>query len=136
MSSYANANQLYQSFEMLFERLQQENPNATKGVKKLKLIIRFNCSDPAAQIIINGRGNPVEASYGSSDLKPDLDISLSTDTLHCILLGKTGIRRSLSGGKLKVKGPVWKSMALADIFNQGQTLYPLVLQKLGLPANC
>jgi hypothetical protein len=92
------------------------------------MIIRLQCVNPNASIIINGRASPIQISYGSSNLRPDLDIVLASEALHQILLGELTLVKALGSGQMKVKGPVWKTNALQDIIYQGQQLYPQVLR--------
>ena len=132
MPFYTSPDQLYESFRQLFARLEAENPAATQAVRKSKLVFRFNCTHPDACITINGRHNPVQATYGPSPLKADLEVSLSADTLHRILLGRLSLRDAMRRKAMRVKGPVWKSFALVEIFNQGKTLYPQILRQRGL----
>ncbi len=132
MPFYASSDQLYESFRQLFARLEAENPAATQAVRKSKLVFRFNCTRPDACITINGRRNPVQVTYGASSLKADLDVHLSADTLHQILLGHLSLRDALRRKAMQVRGPVWKSFALVEIFNQGKKLYPQILRQQGL----
>ena len=57
---------------------------------------------------------------------------MSADTLHRILLGELQLGKALSGGLLKVKGPILKTLPLSELFHQGQRYYPDVLRELGL----
>ena len=41
---------------------------------------------PDAEITINGRQRPLETTFGATCLRPTLEIDLSTDTLHAIML--------------------------------------------------
>jgi hypothetical protein len=76
--------------------------------------------------------NPVQIHYGSSPKKPDLDVDLTADALHQILLGELRLRKALGSGAMKVKGPFWKSFALEEILHHGQALYPQVIRDLDL----
>lgn len=128
MPIYANDKQLYGCLENLFSMIREAEPNAGDALLKTGLAIRFRCSDPTADILIDGRKPPVAISYGSSKVKPQIDIALSTDTLHEILLGKLRLAKALGSGRLKPKGPVWKSFALEPILLQAQRLYPNVIE--------
>lgn len=113
----------------MFDRIGRDEA-AIQSVGKAKLIIRLNITDPAAVVVINGRKTPPHMSYAAGTLRPDLDITLSADTLHHILLRETGLRVSITAGKLSVRGPVWKSLVLEDIFHSAQALYPQVLAEM------
>jgi len=86
---------LYTCFEALFTQIGEVDPNAADDVLKAKIAIRFHCSEPQADIVINGRKRPLQIYYGSSIIKPQLDIELSGDTLHEILLGTLCLSKAI-----------------------------------------
>ncbi len=126
MPFYASADQLHHSFQLLFRRIQEQNPNATKAIQKSRLIIRLDCTAPRTTITLNGRKKPVEAIYGPTTLRPDLSVEMKADILHQIFMGDLSLKKAVAAKHLRVKGPVWKLFVLADIFDQGRQLYPTV----------
>ena len=129
MAVYASDKQLYSCFKALFSKIEEEDSAAADSLLKSKLSIRFQCSDPTAAITIDARKNPVNIAYGSAGIKPTLDISLSADTLHEILLGEIGLSKAMGSGRMKPKGPIWKSVALEPLLHDAQRLYPLVIEE-------
>lgn len=127
MAVYATAQQLYACFRALFAQIEAQDPQATADVVRSQMSIRFNCSDPEAQIVIDGRRTPLQINYGASDANPTLDILLSADTLHEILLGDLRLSKAIGSGRMRPKGPVWKATALEPILHRAQALYPQVL---------
>lgn len=127
MAFYANAEQLHTCMEALFARLEAQDPGAAAALLASRLVIRVRCTDPDAEFTMNGRQRPLRTEFGPSHLRPTLDIELAADTLHRILLGEQSMKKALADGRLKVRGPVWKAMALADLFRRGQALYPHIL---------
>lgn len=132
MTFFTDANQIYTTMQMLFEQLRHENPNPIDTLVASHLSIRLKLTNPAAQILINGKKRPVEVSYGLTNGRVDLEIEMTADHLHQILLDEYSIKKGFANGELKVRGPVWKTLAFADIFMKGRTYYPQVLQKQGL----
>lgn len=132
MPIYANTDQLYACLQALFDHVQEEDPDAAKAILASRLVIRLCCTAPAAEITLNGRRRPVQTTFGPSSLRADLDVELDADTLHHILLGELPLKKAVTSGRLKVKGPVWKTFALADLFRRGQAIYPQVLIEEGL----
>lgn len=132
MAFYQNASQLYECFQELLQRIAEENPDAEKPLIKSRMAVRFNCTEPAAEIFINARQKPIEIAYGPTKGRADLDITLSTDTLHGILSGDISLRASAANKSLRVKGPVHKTFALVNIFTLGKDLYPQILADKGL----
>jgi hypothetical protein len=129
MAVYANDKQLYSCFRALFGKIEEEDSAAAESLLKSKLSIRFQCSEPTAAITIDARKKPVNIAYGSAGIKPILDITLSADTLHEILLGKIGLSKAMGSGRMKPKGPIWKSVALEPLLHGAQKLYPEVLKE-------
>jgi hypothetical protein len=133
MPFYTSDDQLYGSLRVLFDRLEAENPQAADAILQSRLSFRFRCSDPEAVLVIDARQRPLRIAYGASNtVKPDLDVKLSTDTLHQILLGQLSLTKALGSKQLVPTGPVWKTMALADLFQHAKIIYPQVLRQQGL----
>jgi len=132
MSFYTDAGQFYKCIGALFERVLAESPGVAKAILASRMIIRLRCTEPIAEVTLNGRRAPVQATRGPSPLRPDLDVELDGDTLHFILLGELPIKRALASGQMKVKGRVWKAPALVDLLHQGQALYSDILGEHGM----
>lgn len=132
MPVFSDDVQLYNTLKLLFNRLVEQNPQATESVNKSRLIVRMSLRDPEAELLINGRSIPVEISYGPSNSRSDILVEMTADALHYIMLGELKLRKALGSGQMKVKGPVWKSFVLEDIFHQGQKLYLDVLKEQSL----
>ena len=135
MAVYTDAEQLYPYVEALFALIAEENPGAADAVLASRLVIRLRCTEPDAEITINGRQRPLETTYGPTRLRPTMDIELETDTLHAIMLGELGLKKALADGLLEVRGQIWKAKALADLFYRAQELYREVLQERGWPGH-
>jgi hypothetical protein len=129
MPIYATDDQLYTCFKALFSRIGEEDDEAEKALLKSKLSIRFNCEDPSASILIDAQKEPLQILYGNTSIKPKLDIALSADTLHEILLGDIGLSKAMGSGRMKPKGPIWKSVALEPLLHDAQKFYPEVLKE-------
>lgn len=132
MAIYRDTEQFYTCTRQLFTRIEENDPNAAAALLQSRLVIRLQLTQPAGELVINGRGASVATHFGPNGTKPDLDIALSGDTLHAILLGQLTLTKALGSGKLNVKGPVWKAVVLADLFRQSQILYPDILREQGI----
>ncbi len=136
MSIYASDAQLYACLRTLFEIIEQHDPQAADALLKASLAITFNCSTPQAAVTIDARRSPVKFLFGPSDLKPTIEVGLTADTLHCLLLGEIRLAKAIGSDLVNLKGPVWKTLSLADIFHHAQRFYPDVLADNGLPTRC
>jgi hypothetical protein len=132
MTYFKSADQIYSIMQALFERLRHETPNPVDTLVATRLNIRISLSVPDAQITINARRPPVEVTYGNANGRVDLEIGMTADQMHLILLDEYSIKTGFANGELKVRGQVWKALSLADIFIKGRTYYPLILQENGL----
>ncbi|WP_420629996.1 SCP2 sterol-binding domain-containing protein [Candidatus Leptofilum sp.] len=123
--AYQNETQLYEYLQDLFTQVKADLPQATESLLKAKLFIRFNVSGPEATFLIDARKRPLQIEYGRANThKPDLDVDVTGEALHQILLGELSLTKAVGSKKVKPKGPVWKVMTLADLFYYAQKIYP------------
>ena len=132
MSFFSGSNQFYQLTQELFDRVQQEDSISVDALNKAKLLIRFNCSEPEAVITINGRRVPTEVTYGENKIRPEVDVRLTADTFHRILLGDLRLGKALYSREIGVRGPAPKAIAVAGLFHECQSIYPQILLEHGL----
>lgn len=131
MTIYKNKEQFDQALKALFERI-HDDPSVVRTVEKSRLVIRFQFTGPEADIAINGRVKPPQVSSGETKLRPDLDISLTADAFHYILMAELGLRKALSSGQMKVRGPIWKAFVFEEILHRGQAVYPELVREMGI----
>lgn len=131
MPIYSNPEQLQSTLNTLFARVGQD-PQAVKSVVGSKLILRLRVTAPSADVVVNGRKNPPQITYGTTTLRPDLEIELSADALHQILLGELRLSSAVAARQLVVRGPIFKTFVFEDIFHSAQAFYPSVLEEIGL----
>lgn len=136
MPIYTSDAQLYRCFQTLFGIIEAHDPQAADALLKASLAITFQCIQPTASITIDARRAPVQLAYGPTSLKPTIEVGLTADTLHCLLLGEMRLTKAIGSELVNLKGPVWKTLSLADIFHYAQDFYPGVLESNGLPTAC
>lgn len=125
--AYRDETQLYSCLGQLFNQVETDIPQATDSLLKAKLSIRFNVTDPTAMLLINAKERPLQIEYGrANNHKPDLEVDITGEALHQILLGQLSLTKAVGSKKVKPKGPVWKVMALADLFYHAQKIYPSI----------
>ncbi len=128
MAFYTDDKQLYGYLRDLFARVQNDSSGGMEALADSRLIIRIRCQDPSAQVTVNSRRRPPQVVYGASALRPDLEATLSADTLHRILLNELSMKEAMARGLMQVRGPVQKTLALADLIRAGRQFYPQVLR--------
>lgn len=127
MPYYSDAESYYANMRTLFACVEEKYGRATESIAKARVNIRLRTTAPAADITIMGRDKPVHTVFGENGLKPDLEIDMSADTFHKILLGELSLKTALGNGQLKVKGPIWKAMSLGDLFTVSRWCYPDII---------
>ncbi len=132
MAFFQNSDQFYEMTRALFAQLQAQEPNAMDTIAASHLIARLRCTDPEAEITLNGRQRPVQTTFGPSAVRATLDIELPADILHRIMLGEESLKTALARGQIQVRGPVWRVRVLADLFRKAQTIYPQILAGQGV----
>jgi putative sterol carrier protein len=70
----------------------------------------------------------VRTTFGENGVKPDLEIDMTSDTFHKILLDEMSLRTALGNGQMKVRGAIWKAMTLGDLFTVSRKCYPDILK--------
>jgi hypothetical protein len=131
MTVFTDTEQFYACTRAVFARMAEQDPGAAESVSRTGMVLRLSVTDPAGQITLDGRRNPVETIFGESSLRPHLEVTLTATTLHKILLGQLSSMSALGSGLLKVRGPVLRALALAELFHHMQAVYPEVLREQG-----
>ena len=132
MPIYRSADDVYGTMELLFEEVQVRDAKAAEKLQKANVLLRFSLTEPEATITINGRRDPATFSFGDSRIRPEVEVVSTADTFHHVLLGDQKLSKALANRSMKVKGPAYKALAVADLFQQCQELYPEILQQNGV----
>ncbi|MBK8905682.1 MAG: SCP2 sterol-binding domain-containing protein [Anaerolineaceae bacterium] len=127
--TFRDETHFYDCLGQLFDQVEADMPQAADSLLKAKLSIRFNVTEPAALLLINAKKRPLQIEYGRAhNHKPDLEVDITGEALHQILLGQLSLTKAVGSKKVKPKGPVWKVMALADLFYHAQKIYPSIYE--------
>ena len=132
MTVFTDAAQFTTVMQALFTRMETEDPHAADGLLKAKLCVQLRCSSPTAVMTFDGGKRPLSITYSANGSKPDLDVEVTCDALHQILLGELRLSKAVGSKQLKPNGPVWKVTPLADLFHQAQKIYPDVARAHGI----
>jgi hypothetical protein len=128
MPFYPDTESYYANMRALFACVQSNYPKATEAIGNARINILMRTVGPAADIIIRGRERPVTIAYGENGAKADVEIDMSADTFHKILLGELSLKTALGNGQMKVKGPIWRALSLGDLFHVSRLCYPDILK--------
>lgn len=128
MAYYKDSEAFYGKMKALFSCVQANHPKATDAIAGSKLLIKLTMREPQAEIVIDGRQQPVSISYGIDGVKPDLEVEMTADTFHRVLLGELPMQKAFGGGQMRVKGNIFRAMALGDLISVSQRCYPDILK--------
>jgi len=132
MPYFTDAEQIYTVMQALFASMRDMEPDPIDALVSSHMVIRLSLTDPEAHITIQGRQRPVRVDYGSPNGRADMEIGMAADTLHLILLDDYSIKQGFTNGEIKLRGPIWKALSFADVFQKGRAYYPQVLKEQGL----
>jgi hypothetical protein len=132
MTIYVSEQQLYRCFGALVKCIEVVDSTAADTLLRAQIAIRFRCSEPTAEMIIDARQRPLQIAFGASDIQPQVDIALSADTLHKVLLGELSLTKAIGSNQLKPTGPIWKTIALGPLLDRAKTVYPQILKECGV----
>jgi hypothetical protein len=133
LSIYNTSEQLYRGLKLLFDQIYSRDPNTGSALYQSNLIIRLRLTNPEAELVINSRKNPPQISYGgAAALMPDLNVEMTADIFHYVMMAELPLGQAIRGRQMKVRGPVWKSFVLEEIFHSGQAVYPQIVRSSGL----
>lgn len=132
MAIFSDKAQFVRVMQALFARMETENPQAADGMLKAKLCVQLRCSGPVAVMVFDGWKRPLTITYDPIDTKPDLDVDVTCDALHAILLGELRLSKAVGSKQLQPNGPVWKVMPLVNLFHQAQEIYPEIARLHGI----
>jgi hypothetical protein len=128
MPTYADADHLYAVLKALITHIENEAPQGVAALAAQRLVVRLHMTAPDAEVTVNGRMRPPQATFGATSLRPDLDAELAADTLHRILMHELPIKKAVGDKLIKLRGPIWKVQALVDLLRAGRAFYPQVLE--------
>jgi len=127
MSYFHDSETYYRQMRALFAAISEQYPSTLEAIGRANMNIRLSTSDPVATIVVHGRKRPVTTTFGDDDVTADLEIEMTADTFHRILLDQLSLRQALGSSQVTVRGPIWKALSLGDLFTVGQRCYPAIV---------
>lgn len=131
MAVFASDEQLYSVIQTVFDRLAQQ-PETIAAFTHSNLVIRLNLTDPAAEVLLDGRQPPLEVFFGERPGKANLEFTMPADLLHSIWLDETSASQAFFGGRIKSRGNLLQATHLIDLFRECERVYPDIAAEHGL----
>jgi hypothetical protein len=130
LAIFTSSDQLYDVFVGFMEDMAADPVLGPKFVKS-KTIFRINYADPEASILIDCTHDPIHVTQGPSDVKPDVELTMSADNGHLFWIGKLKITTAITKRKVKVNGQVTKMMNLLPALDPAFARYRTYLAEKG-----
>jgi alkyl sulfatase BDS1-like metallo-beta-lactamase superfamily hydrolase len=130
LAIFASSDQIYDVFAGFMEDMAADPVLGPKFVKS-KTIFRINYTDPEASIIVDCTHDPIHVTQGPSDVKPDVELTMSADDGHEFWIGKLKITTAITKRKVKVNGQVTKMMNLLPALDPAFARYRTYLANKG-----
>lgn len=116
----------------LFQAL-LDHPEVGPKYLKSGIVIKYDISDPNATMWLSpGDGTKGAVIWGDTDLKADVEMSLSGDTCHAFWLKHVSMPIALAKGLVKTKGPMPKVLKLLPMLKPVYEMYPEHAKSHGL----
>lgn len=130
MAVFATPDDFYAVMRAIFQQLDAD-PATTKDFRKHRMVVRICGSDPAVELVLDGRSNPIAVSFGPQPGRVDLELHLAVDLLHGILTDQESMRAAFMEGRIRVTGNVFRAIQLMDLFRKIEAIYPQVMRERG-----
>ena len=131
MAYFKSEQEVYDYIGRLFQDL-AEDAELLPKFQKANTIVQYQYRDPESQITVNMKeGEEGQVDLGTTNLEPEVIMSMEADTAHRFWLGKVNVTVALARGQMKAKGPVAKILKLVPLVKPVFPRYRAMLEEAG-----
>lgn len=136
MAVFKDTQQFYDTVGELMNRAKVD-PDIGRKIAKAGVIIQFRYTDPDAVTTVNAKDKPTQAGAfvdvynGSTDLKPDIIMTMKADTAHAFWHGKVNLLTALTKKEIVLQGSQLKVLQLLPAVTPLFKVYPVLLKEKG-----
>ena len=131
MGHFKDEEDVYRFIGRLLQELAVD-PELAPKFRKADTTVRYEMRDPGAQITVDMRPErEMQVDLGSSELEPEVVMSMDADTAHRFWLGKVNVTVALARGEMTARGPVAKILRLVPIVKPSFPRYRQMLEEAG-----
>jgi hypothetical protein len=131
MAYFRDEQEVYDHIGKLFQDLMRDDELVPK-FQKANTIVQYAFRNPDSSITVKMlEGQDPQVDLGSSDLDPEVTMSMDADTAHRFWLGKVNVTVALARGQMKAKGPVAKILKLVPLVRPVFPRYRAQLEAAG-----
>jgi hypothetical protein len=128
---FKDADEVYAYIGKLFEDLAVDEELSPK-FRRANTIVQYRYREPESVITVSllesGDGR---VDCGTTELEPEVVMSMDADTAHRFWLGKVNVTVALARGQMKAKGPVAKILKLVPLTKPVFPRYRQMLEASG-----
>lgn len=121
MPRFASEQDVYQTVGQFLRNMAMD-PHIGPSVAKVGCVIQFDVHNPNAVLTLDVHHAANDGAFsvheGPIDLAPDIQLSLSGDTLHEFWLGQLNLMTAVATRRLVLSGSMSKAMALLPVLQQ------------------
>jgi putative sterol carrier protein len=131
LAVFKDDQEVYQYIGRLFQELANDDELGPR-FRKADTIVQYRYSNPDSQITVKMKdGQDGQVDLGSTDLDPEIVMTMEADTAHKFWLGKVNVTMALARGQMKAKGPVAKILKLVPLTKPIFPRYRQMLEDAG-----
>jgi putative sterol carrier protein len=131
LAYFKDADEVYATLGKLFVDIANDEELGPK-FREANTIVRYEYTEPDSAITVRlQEGEPGEVDFGSSEMEPEVTMSMEADTAHRFWLGEVNVTVALARGQIKAKGPVAKILKLVPLARPIFPRYRAQLSKQG-----
>lgn len=110
-----------------------EDPEVGTRLKETGMSVTFKLSDPDLVLYIDQDG--LKWNREAGQMKPDLTLTMSADTVHRFWLKKLNVAKALATRQVRSKGPIQKVMKLLPLLGPANRIYVEHCEASGMPVD-
>jgi putative sterol carrier protein len=131
LAVFKDDQEVYQYIGKLFQELADDDELGPR-FRRADTIVQYQYSNPDSQITVKMKdGQDGQVDLGSTDLQPEIVMTMEADTAHKFWLGKVNVTMALARGQMKAKGPVAKILKLVPLTKPIFPRYRKMLEESG-----
>jgi putative sterol carrier protein len=128
---FKDEQEVYQYIGKLFQDLMEDDELAPQ-FKRANTVVQYQYRNPESQITVKMlEGEDGQVDLGTTELEPEVVMSMEADTAHRFWLGKVNVTVALARGQMKAKGPVAKILKLVPLVKPVFPRYRAELEDAG-----
>lgn len=126
---FNSAEDLCDIFTALFQKM-SKNPTLAEKIAEINQVIRFNFTNPKAEITVDATQQPPQIICGAAEKAADLQLWMAGDIAHQLWMGKITPISAIMSRQIRAVGKMQSIREIGAFFNSVTQIYQdLLLEK-------